>query len=536
MEFPTRMDFLTRPVLTVDIVDFSLMNNVQQINAIKKLVELIRLALPPNENHPARRLWSPGGDGGSMTFLEDSQAAIATAISLAKLIAQHNRTAAEKEQFQVRMGLHSGPVTRAEDFDGRENIWGEGINMSNRVAGEGKPGQILASREFYDDVQLHTWPVGEVTSIGRWWVKHGRSLELYNIYKEAEGVGIPPTEVDVWYGPFQDPLRKTVYMYESMLSEQSKSGPAFRVAVLAKRILDLDTKNELARRLLERISARRLQPTGAYLYDSFFSPLSTAAVRYFLRHAHFHTYPKGHTVVTEGEWADKLMMVVSGEAHIPTTDLVFGEGIIIGEMGLFSPEGRRTATLVAAKNMVTLNLDYTWLKLNPAQTAPGQTGTDAEHLRQEIRNQIWKSYCFRMIENQINSHPLFQRLSSSQRNDLADRSVFLPAEHGQLNALSLAETWQSWTIVVAGQVTLFSKNENHPITYNRGDCIGLVHLVTSECPFSEVVAASADAHLIRIPWSLIKDLYLTACEAKAPFTADWMAAAGFDRQRYFPIK
>jgi class 3 adenylate cyclase len=127
--------FSPKGVLTVDIIDFSLMKNQDQLGAILKLIEFLQSAVPEKENHPSRRVWSPAGDGGSMTF-EDIYAALETAKRLAKLINQHNQSPpSDSPPFQVRIGLHSGTVTKEVDFDNRENIWGEGINISARVAG-----------------------------------------------------------------------------------------------------------------------------------------------------------------------------------------------------------------------------------------------------------------------------------------------------------------------------------------------------------------------------------------------------------------
>ena len=80
------------------------------------------------------------------------------------------------------MGLYSGTVTKEKDFDNRENVWGDGMNMSARVASLAKPGQILASKDFYKQADLRTRLEQEVTSIGKWWAKHNKSIELYNIY------------------------------------------------------------------------------------------------------------------------------------------------------------------------------------------------------------------------------------------------------------------------------------------------------------------------------------------------------------------
>jgi len=161
------MHFIPKPVLTVDIVDFSLMSNQAQMTAIKDLIWILNRAIPSEHNRPEMRIWSPAGDGGALTFWEDIQAAVDTALALATFVRQRNESSEEARRFQVRIGLHCGTVTRQIDFDERENVWGEGINTSSRVNGLARPGQILASEEFCSQAGLLNRGAPEVVYIGK---------------------------------------------------------------------------------------------------------------------------------------------------------------------------------------------------------------------------------------------------------------------------------------------------------------------------------------------------------------------------------
>ena len=246
------MAFISKPVLTVDIVDFSLMPGPDQLTAIKVLIWLLNDAIPKQQNQPDKRIWSPAGDGGALTFWEDIQAAVETAIGVAKRLNLYNQDKLEvpmigytKTKFQIRIGLHNGPISKEIDFDNRENVWGNGINISARVASLGNPGQIVASEEFYKEAELASLKKYEITNLGNWWTKHNQSLSLYNIYQD--GAGIPGVELQDWFDPFQHPLNAAIETYEAMLEEHIKQNKAFRAAVLAKRLLDLDNNNKIRR-------------------------------------------------------------------------------------------------------------------------------------------------------------------------------------------------------------------------------------------------------------------------------------------------
>jgi len=515
-------DFSPKGVLTVDIVGFSLFTDIEQLRVIHKFIELLHLAIPKTEDHPNRRVWSPSGDGGVITFWENIYATYATAIELAKRVAEHNGNPQGAPPFQVRIGLHSGTVTREVDFDNRENVWGEGINFSARVANLAQSKQILASEEFCKQTDLYRRTSPDVTYIGKWRVKHDKFISLYNVY--MDGAGIPPSEVDAWFRPFYYPLQQAIEMYEAMLEEEVLNGDArhkvIRVAALCKRLTDLQPGHLRAQQVLESISRRRHRQTSdPILSHPFFSELSPRALRYFFENARFKDFKKEETIVEEGAQADSMMIVISGEiapsirgnrilrrqevqpGEQPEAgeELIFSEGDIIGEMGLFSEGQKRTATLTALRNSTTLVLAYDHLKM-PA-TDSMVTLTPDDLARSEIINQIWKLNCQRIIQNQIYSHPLTQKLPTAAQSTLTDYGEFYPADYRQAVQIKVGDVWQYWTFVVAGNVTAFSSDKQ--IGYHAGDCLGPIRLVMPGNPFSKI-ETSSDSQIIRFPWAIVK--------------------------------
>ena len=56
--------------------------------------------------------------------------------------------------------------------------------------------------------------------------------------------------------------------------------------------------------------------------------------------------PAGTTLITKGDPADKLYYVMEGQIEIVEIGKTLGPGSVIGEIGLFAPDHRRTATVV----------------------------------------------------------------------------------------------------------------------------------------------------------------------------------------------
>ena len=475
------MGFLVRAVLTLDVVNFSQIKPDQkQLEVIQALIQMLRQAIPK----------------------------------------EHNKKK-DAHPFELRMGIHLGTVTKETDFDDRVNVWGEGVNISARVTGLAKPGQILVSEDFYKAAALQTWTEGEVASIGKWWAKHHQPMILYNIY--TSGVGLPPSDIEEWYGPFHYPLSQAINTYEAMIGEQKSTGPAFRVAVLAKRLLDLQPKHRQAEEVLKSLSREYSRFAKIPLYHGFFSELSPSALVHFFRNAEFRDFKKGEVIVHEGDPADSLMMVVSGEVslEIEGQKIFLSEGGIVGEMGLFNPGGKRNTTLTASKNTITLTLDYRFLRVpDEALDSPGSEN------QLEIQKQIWKSYCERTTENKINSYHLFRALPDYERNKLIHDSKFLPTKPGQAIPLTAEEAWNYWILIAAGKITVRS-GEAIAIDYDPEDCLGPIRLFVKVYPFSKMEFLPG-TQLICLSAGTLDDLARTLPD----FRSHCLVAGDTDRNRF----
>jgi hypothetical protein len=63
------------------------------------------------------------------------------------------------------------------------------------------------------------------------------------------------------------------------------------------------------------------------------------------------------TLFKRGEAADRLYLVQQGTVAIPESEVVLSSGDVFGEVGLFAPQGRRTASAVCATDCRLLKLD-----------------------------------------------------------------------------------------------------------------------------------------------------------------------------------
>ena len=72
------------------------------------------------------------------------------------------------------------------------------------------------------------------------------------------------------------------------------------------------------------------------------SPVS----QWLLPHMTRRAFKAGDILFRKGDLADEVVYIVSGQLRLQEHDQILGPGELIGEIGLFSPEKRRTQTIV----------------------------------------------------------------------------------------------------------------------------------------------------------------------------------------------
>jgi CRP/FNR family transcriptional regulator, cyclic AMP receptor protein len=79
----------------------------------------------------------------------------------------------------------------------------------------------------------------------------------------------------------------------------------------------------------------------------------------YTRPRHFNA---GDVIMARGDYATAAFYVVSGEVEIVEIGETFGRGTLLGEIGLFTPDGRRTMTVRCKSDVQTAMIDYDQFK------------------------------------------------------------------------------------------------------------------------------------------------------------------------------
>lgn len=90
-------------------------------------------------------------------------------------------------KFKIRMGVAKGPCQIYKDQNEKNNVFGYGINLANRVMGLAKENQILLHEDFAEEVLIQR-AHNEIHEVDKSFeVKHGEILKVYNFYGQYEG-------------------------------------------------------------------------------------------------------------------------------------------------------------------------------------------------------------------------------------------------------------------------------------------------------------------------------------------------------------
>lgn len=196
---PASSPLLTAHVLFTDVVGYSRLASDEQSVVFRRLQEFVNDCAAVTEaaaHHQLVRI--PSGDGMALAFFDHCSSPLQCACELADKIERDG-------SFAVRMGIHSGPVTRLLDINERENVSGEGINTAQRVMDFGDGGHILMSLQYATLLQEERDPAAaECYDIGITTAKHGARIHLYNFHRPAVGTPEVPVKVrqdDEWIRP-----------------------------------------------------------------------------------------------------------------------------------------------------------------------------------------------------------------------------------------------------------------------------------------------------------------------------------------------
>jgi TolB-like protein/class 3 adenylate cyclase/Tfp pilus assembly protein PilF len=168
-------------VLFIDIVGFSKLSINDQHAAVEELNQVVRASKQFQQAEAASRLLKiPTGDGMALVFYTSPEAPAQCAVEISPLLKEHPR-------LQLRMGIHSGPVSGVVDVNERANLAGAGINMAKRVMDCGDAGHILLSKRVAEDLEQYDKWRPLLHDLGSCKVKHGVRVSVVNLHDDQFG-------------------------------------------------------------------------------------------------------------------------------------------------------------------------------------------------------------------------------------------------------------------------------------------------------------------------------------------------------------
>src|SRR5205814_2725575 len=133
-------------ILFVDFVGYSKLSINRQRAVVDELTEAVRSSEQYQKAETAGRFIKISiGDGMALVFYTSPEAPAQCAVEISRFLKEHPR-------LQLRMGIHSGPVSGVVDVNERANLTGAGINMAQRVMDCGDAGHILLSKHVAEDL------------------------------------------------------------------------------------------------------------------------------------------------------------------------------------------------------------------------------------------------------------------------------------------------------------------------------------------------------------------------------------------------
>src|SRR5947207_3547604 len=168
-------------LLLIDVVGYSKLLVNEQIELLQELKQIVRSTESFRKAEARGELIRvPTGDGMALVFFHSPEEPVRCALEISKALQDH-------PSMQLRMGVHSGPVSRVIDVNEKTNIAGSGINVAQRVLDCGDAGHILLSAHVAEDLAEYRHWQPHLHDLGECEVKYGLHLHLFNLHKDGLG-------------------------------------------------------------------------------------------------------------------------------------------------------------------------------------------------------------------------------------------------------------------------------------------------------------------------------------------------------------
>jgi TolB-like protein/class 3 adenylate cyclase/Tfp pilus assembly protein PilF len=177
-------------VLFLDIVGYSKLSVNEQHARVDELNQIVRLSEQFQKAEAANRILKiPTGDGMALVFYRSPEEPAQCAFEISRALKDNQR-------LQVRMGIHSGPISGVVDVNERTNVAGAGINLAQRVMDCGDAGHILLSKHAAEDLEEYQRWRPLLHDLGSCEVKHGARVSVVNLYDDQFGNATLPRKFE----------------------------------------------------------------------------------------------------------------------------------------------------------------------------------------------------------------------------------------------------------------------------------------------------------------------------------------------------
>ena len=143
---------LVLSVVAVDLVGYSRKSVAEQMALKDNFNQVLLKAI--HDIPVADRIILDTGDGVAIGFLGDPEDALYVALFMHDAINRENTDGSSGGTIAtagvIRIGINLGPVKLATGVGGHPHIIGDGINVAERIMTFAEPGQLTASRPFFE--------------------------------------------------------------------------------------------------------------------------------------------------------------------------------------------------------------------------------------------------------------------------------------------------------------------------------------------------------------------------------------------------
>jgi TolB-like protein/Tfp pilus assembly protein PilF/class 3 adenylate cyclase len=180
-EVKTESELEIAHVLFIDTVGYSKLLVPEQREVFDALNRVVKESDQFRKSDAAGKLMRlPTGDGMALVFSDSPESPAQCALEISKALR-------DLPSLPLRMGIHSGLVSRVVDVNNRVNIAGAAINVAQRVMTCGDRGHILLSQHVTEDLEQHPRWRPYLHDLGTFEVKHGQHVNVTNLYSDEVG-------------------------------------------------------------------------------------------------------------------------------------------------------------------------------------------------------------------------------------------------------------------------------------------------------------------------------------------------------------